>query len=120
MKWRWASHFTGTECAVRGGLPTRDDALIGMRSMPCPLVTEGFRQELLAATIAAAFVPRRGPVDSFHRARGWLSTRFQVPGSHHPRLAVAVTGMYSSLATIAYCDVSSIPVRNKVVKRNWI
>src|SRR5581483_505645 len=53
----------------------------------------------------------------FCQARGWLSTRLQLPGSHQPRLAVTVTGMYSSLATIVYCDVSSIHVRFRVVKQ---
>ncbi len=45
--------------------------LPGVHSMPCPEVTVGFRQELLATGMPVAFVPRRGLLD---QARGWLST----------------------------------------------
>ncbi len=72
-------------------------------SMPCPVVTEGFRQELLATLLCrVAFVPRRDPVDSLRRIRGWLSTRCKLPGFHRPRFAVTLTNVYSSLATTSY------------------
>ncbi len=70
--------------------------------MPCPVITEGFRQELLATYFSllcrVAFVPRRDPVDSVHRIRGWLSTRCKLPGFHHPRFAVTFTNAFLSLA----------------------
>src|ERR1700722_13196268 len=55
----------------------------------------------------------------FCQARGWLSTRWQLPGSHQPWLAVPATGMYSSLATIVYCDMSSILLLLQVVKQKF-
>src|SRR5579884_2499209 len=82
-------------------LPGKNEAC----SMPCPVITEGFRQELLATYFSllcrVAFVPRRDPVDSVHWIRGWLSTRCKLPGFHHPRLAVTFTNVYSSLAATA-------------------
>jgi hypothetical protein len=67
--------------------------------MPCPVVTVGFRQELLATSIDVAFVPRRCLMNSRYQTRGWLFMRFHMPGFHHPRLASTVTSMYSSLVT---------------------
>ncbi len=69
------------------------------------LPTSGKRSSRVAARLTLIF-----------QARGWLSTRLQLPGSHQPRLAVAATGMYSSLATMLYCDVSSILLLLQVVK----
>ena len=36
-------------------------------SMPCPYVTVGFRQELLATSIEVLFVPRRSLMNSTHQ-----------------------------------------------------
>lgn len=69
--------------------------------MPCPMITEGLRQELLAIlSDKMAFVPRRDLADSFTRSEGGFPRRFQLPGSHQPGLAVRFrSGVYSSLAT---------------------
>ncbi len=72
---------------------------ISTYSMPCPYITVGFRQELLATSIEVAFVPRRSLMNSKHQTRGWLFMRFHLPGFHHPQLAITVTSMYSSLVT---------------------
>jgi len=68
-------------------------------SMPCPYITVGFRQELLATSFDVAFVPSRSLMNSKHQTRGWLSMRFHMPGFHHPQLAITVTSMYLSLVT---------------------
>jgi hypothetical protein len=72
---------------------------LSVYSMPCLLITVGFRQELLATSIDVAFVPRRSLVNSVYQTRGWLLMRFHRPGFHLPRLANTITSMYSSLVT---------------------
>ena len=70
------------------------------------LPTDGERSSRVAARLTL-----------FEWARGWLSRRLQLPGSHQPWLAVPVPDLYSSLATSLYCDMSSILLKAQVVKK---
>jgi hypothetical protein len=72
---------------------------ISTYSMPCPLITVGFRQELLTTSVDVAFVLHRGLMNSMPQTRGWLFMRYHMPGFHHPQLATTATSMYLSLVT---------------------
>jgi hypothetical protein len=107
------SHFTGTEytaCAIC-------NRRAGTRSMPCLLVTVGSPARITGFPFGKRSSRVATRQTLFDRARGWLSRRLQLPGSHQPWLAVPVPNLYSSLATSIYCDMSSIMVRRRIVKQ---
>jgi hypothetical protein len=56
-------------------------AMNGIRSMPCPVITVGFRQELLAPRVGES--SSRVAV-SFRETRGWLSTLPRCPALINP------------------------------------
>ena len=89
----------------------------GTRSMPCLLVTVGFPARITGFPNGRRSSRVATRQTLFDRARGWLSRRSQLPGSHQPWLAVPVPNLYSSLATSIYCDMSSILLRAWVVKQ---
>ena len=93
--WKWSvskdadiSHLSGTEQLV-------------MRSMPCPVVTEGFRQELVTSFICQEmFVPHRGPRVCVSGPEGGIPYDVRCRTSTVSDSLLSAISMYSSLATI--------------------